>query len=258
MHRYLPAAALLLLLAACGGQAGPAPGDPTTAPVTAPTPAPGQAYPEPGAGQAYPAPGAGQAYPAPDTSTSDATRLALETAARDRLAQHLGVQPGALSLLRSDPREWPSTALGCPDPGQVYAEYIVPGFLMEFSDGSTSYAVHTSLSERPGEPMVYCDAQRPVDLSLDAAPPTSDPAAQAMVELARQDLANELEIDAAEVTVMTVSPIEWPDSSLGCPQPDASYLQVLTPGFKIELQALGQLYTYHTDQQSVLVRCQQP
>jgi hypothetical protein len=36
----------------------------------------------------------------------------------------------------------------------------------------------------------------------------------------------------------------FPDASLGCPQPDVSYAQVLTRGFQFQLQYRGQVYDY--------------
>ena len=38
---------------------------------------------------------------------------------------------------------------------------------------------------------------------------------------------------------------EWPDSSLGCPQPNTRYMQVTTEGYRIQLQAGDQVYTDH-------------
>jgi hypothetical protein len=49
------------------------------------------------------------------------------------------------------------------------------------------------------------------------------------------------------VTVVQVEAVEWPDSSLGNPQPDGVYLQVVTPGFRILLRAGAETYEYHSD-----------
>jgi hypothetical protein len=168
------------------------------------------------------------------------------------------VEPSALTLQSTAPQEWSDSSLGCPDPATTYMQVIMPGFLLEFSDGQKNYPVHTTLSALPGEPMVFCDGGSPVDLSAPAVAPSLDAAGQAMVELARQDLARQLEIDPEDIEVRQAQAVEWNDSSLGCPKPDSSYLQVITPGYRIELFAAEMLYTYHTDQQSTVVRCDQP
>ncbi|MEX1194284.1 MAG: hypothetical protein WD904_00570 [Dehalococcoidia bacterium] len=64
-------------------------------------------------------------------------------------------------------------------------------------------------------------------------------------EVAFADL--ETRVPGVEITVVSVEYTEWPDSSLGNPEPDMAYLQVITPGFKIVLAAGGQQYEYHTD-----------
>lgn len=58
-------------------------------------------------------------------------------------------------------------------------------------------------------------------------------------------LSEELDIPVSEVSVMSVRPVDWPDSSIGCPQPGQGYLQVITPGHKIALRARGQVYVMH-------------
>jgi len=64
-------------------------------------------------------------------------------------------------------------------------------------------------------------------------------------EVAFADL--EQRIPGQEISVVSVEYTEWPDSSLGNPQPDMAYTQVITPGFKVLLEAGGQQYEYHTD-----------
>jgi hypothetical protein len=70
-----------------------------------------------------------------------------------------------------------------------------------------------------------------------------------------QDLAQRLNIDISAITPITAEEREWPDSSLGCPSPDMAYLDVITPGYQIILEASGKSYAYHTDTQDKFVLC---
>jgi hypothetical protein len=78
---------------------------------------------------------------------------------------------------------------------------------------------------------------------------------EAVVEAVVEDLAVRLGIPADGVTIAAVEPTDWPDSSLGCPQPGEMYAQVVTPGLRIELQAQGDTYVVHTDLESQWVIC---
>ena len=72
------------------------------------------------------------------------------------------------------------------------------------------------------------------------------------------DLAARLEIDATTIEVVIVENVTWPDSSLGCPEPDAAYLQVLVPGLRIVLAAEDATYRYHTGSGPRVVYCERP
>lgn len=65
------------------------------------------------------------------------------------------------------------------------------------------------------------------------------------IEQARQDLAARLALAADAIEVVEAKAVVWPDGSLGCPQPDMVYPQVLQDGFLVVLRANGQLYEYH-------------
>ncbi len=80
---------------------------------------------------------------------------------------------------------------------------------------------------------------------------------QAMSDLARQKLAEELEIPVDQILVVSADPTNWSDASLGCPQPGVTYQQVITPGYRITLVVGSDLYVYHTDTVQTIVRCQQ-
>jgi hypothetical protein len=84
---------------------------------------------------------------------------------------------------------------------------------------------------------------------------TPDPAVQELVLQAQAHLAQKLGIDTDNIFPFSVEVVEWPDASLGCPQTDMLYAQVVTPGYRILLEANGQVYTYHTDKADQVILC---
>lgn len=89
-------------------------------------------------------------------------------------------------------------------------------------------------------------------------PDTSDPAIQKLIATAIEDLANRFTIASDKIQFKEAIEVVWPDSSLGCPNPAAAYIQVLTPGYLIRLQALDRTYEFHTDKKSQVVYCENP
>lgn len=81
--------------------------------------------------------------------------------------------------------------------------------------------------------------------------------AQPVVDRAVDDLAERMEIDRNQITVAAVEPVNWPDTSLGCPRPDMMYAQVITPGYRILLSYEGQTYEYHSDRGTRITYCGQ-
>ena len=82
-----------------------------------------------------------------------------------------------------------------------------------------------------------------------------DPEA-AIVQGAVTDLAERLDVDVDEVEVLAARAVTWPDSSLGCPEPGMQYLQRMTDGALVVLEADGRRYQYHGG--SPLVLCEHP
>lgn len=62
---------------------------------------------------------------------------------------------------------------------------------------------------------------------------------------------------AADVHVRYVEARQWPDSALGCPREDVMYLQVITPGFIVVINAAGKQLEYHADTRGRVVLCQE-
>ena len=68
----------------------------------------------------------------------------------------------------------------------------------------------------------------------------------ALATRAIDDLAATTGVDPASITLVSIEPVEWRDSSLGCPQPDMMYAQMLTPGYRIVLSTGDETVEYHT------------
>jgi hypothetical protein len=63
--------------------------------------------------------------------------------------------------------------------------------------------------------------------------------------LAIDALAADLGIDKDRITVDTIRPVDWPDSSIGCAKPGQAYMQVITPGHKVTLRVDRQVHVVH-------------
>ena len=79
--------------------------------------------------------------------------------------------------------------------------------------------------------------------------------ARSPVDLACADLADRLDISTDLIRLVSVEPKEWPDTSLGCPEPGKMYAQVVTPGFRVVLAVEEREYEYHTDRGETVVFC---
>jgi hypothetical protein len=97
---------------------------------------------------------------------------------------------------------------------------------------------------------------KPSPLTPSTLPAPSRPAdADASVRAAINDLAARLKIAPENVQVVSVETMDWPDTSLGCPQPSMFYAQVITLGYRIVLSAEGNQVQYHADKKGRVVTC---
>jgi hypothetical protein len=80
-----------------------------------------------------------------------------------------------------------------------------------------------------------------------AAPPSIPAGSQAAVDASVSELARLATVDAGDIAVISVEATDWPDPSLGCPKAGLMYPQMITPGYRIILDAQGTTYEFHTD-----------
>lgn len=60
-----------------------------------------------------------------------------------------------------------------------------------------------------------------------------------------EDLAKRLGIKPEEIAVVRAEEVDWPDGSVGCPQPGMRYKQMLVNGTFVQLKVGDRLYNYH-------------
>lgn len=78
------------------------------------------------------------------------------------------------------------------------------------------------------------------------------------VQAAVADLAARLGVDPANVVVVAVEEVTWPDGSLGCPQPGVGYTQALVNGQRVVLGVGADRFEYHSGPNRPLFFCAEP
>lgn len=97
--------------------------------------------------------------------------------------------------------------------------------------------------------LAACQPVRPVT-ELTPAPvdaPLLSAEEQAIADAALQFVAGQLGIEGETLRIRSVQAVQWPDASLGCPQPDMVYAAVITPGYLVTVEHASKLYAVHTD-----------
>ena len=88
--------------------------------------------------------------------------------------------------------------------------------------------------------------------------PTGD-VPPAIVDNAIADAARRAGVDPSAVTVVTAEAHDWPNGALGCPQPDTMYTEVITPGYRVVVEAGGTAFDYRASSRSSDVHwCENP
>jgi len=156
--------------------------------------------------------------------------------AREYLARELNMDPDDVRPVSIQAVKWEDAALGCPRPEESYAQVITPGFRVVFEVDGTEYELHT---DRSGTAVRIC--------------PREDES-QAAVAVAY--LAEQLRVPEDQIEVQSVATYDWPDTSLGCPQPGRAYAQVVTPGYRIMLEVQGDTYDVRMDVEGkIMILC---
>ncbi len=178
--------------------------------------------------------------------------------AKDDLVQATGAESDAVTVVSTEEVEWSDSSLGCPDPDAMYAQVITPGYLIVLESDGNTFNYHTGAD--PEGPLVQCTedgtpaASEMVEVAIQMV---GEDVLSRLVERATEDLIQATSAAADEITVVSTEEVEWSDTSLGCPEPDGMYAQMITPGYLIVLETGGETYKYHSgsDPEGPLVQC---
>jgi hypothetical protein len=166
------------------------------------------------------------------------------------LATRLGVDPQAVVILQIEEAEFPVSGLGCMPAardGDTGAEAgTVPGQEITLAVDDQEY-VYRAI----GWDVTLCAPE--AESSGLTLPLSRYGVNGAPIQAAREALAQQIGVPAESVEVRSVAAVNWPDTSLGCAEPDMMYAQVITPGFLMLLDAGGRVHEVHSDLHRVVI-----
>lgn len=167
----------------------------------------------------------------PTPTEIPAASNSVEELARAALATQLGISVNGITVQSLEAVDWRNGCLEIEYKDIACTDAIVPGFRITLEANGQSYEYRSNLDG---------------SLMLAAMPimPTSNPALE---NIARTTLAKQLGIAEETISVVSVEAVDWPDGCLGINLTDTMCTAVITPGYRIVLQANGQTYEYHTN-----------
>lgn len=115
----------------------------------------------------------------------------------------------------------------------------------------------TLLPESGMDPSGVATVVVPTGTPTVTAVPAIPESAREIVAAAALDLARRQDVPVEQIQLVDIQPTEWPDAGLGCPAEGYDYVQVITPGYEIELGVQGTVYSYHSDEGDLFLLCRE-
>ena len=121
-----------------------------------------------------------------------------------------------------------------------------------------SSCMHGKAADEPGSKPKYREHEsvQPAPPSAPAAPTRAQP--ENLLNAMARDLGKRLGVDSSVFQVLSVQPVLWNDSSLGCPQPERAYLPAQVQGMRVVFQHESKTYQYHGSERGDFVYCEHP
>jgi len=139
-----------------------------------------------------------------------------------------------IKVLSTELHTWDDLCLGIPSIDEICPEEQIEGYLIVLSTINQIYEVHT---DSQASMIRVRNVMNMIDSPQDRT-----------VQL----LAKQLDIPATEILVQSIEPVEWQDSCLELGSGSACLPQVV-PGFRVVLEAWGQVFEYHTNHDASII-----
>ncbi len=169
------------------------------------------------------------------TSITLATRGPLgvnpaQQAAIMSLSSSLNLPADQIKVILAQAVIWPNSCLGVQRMGVMCTDQQVPGYILVLGVNGKQYEFHT---DRDGVEIVPSEGVQALGTAQDSV---------------KKNLASALGMDASQITVVSDTEVEWPDSCLGVALDGVMCAMIVTPGHLITLQANSLQYEFHTNE----------
>lgn len=138
-----------------------------------------------------------------------------------------------------------ATTLSAPEDFDIY--------MKQEAQSWTLLAYGPNLGQKLSTDMGVPASVLPEELQGAAAGNEDTPAEQAG-GVVRQMLMQQLQVNFDEIEVVSVEAVDWPDACLGVPNPVELCAAVITPGYRVVVNAAGQEYVVHTNADTSVTR----
>ena len=181
----------------------------------------------------------------PTNPTKDQQALKNIVLAKADLAERLGLSlpTTEIEVVAYEQVTWNDSSLGCPGPDMMYIQTLTDGYVIQLQVGDETYNYHGADGNTP----FLCENEdtsgEETEVPVEEA--SLDPDAQRAINLAKNSLVTVFGADFNAIELISYEPATWNDSSLGCPQPGLGYADVISEGYKIQLQVCDMNFNFH-------------
>jgi len=157
----------------------------------------------------------------------------------------------------SDPRPLPAPRRHV----SLLAALAIGALVVAACSGGTAANVSPSAATSPDVPgSIAAPGSIAVPSEVPTAVAGEGGVPQAVIDLAIADAADRAGVDPSAVTLVSAEARTWPNGALGCPEKGFLYTDMITPGYRIVVEAGGRQYDYRATQrgQSDVRWCERP
>jgi len=83
--------------------------------------------------------------------------------------------------------------------------------------------------------------------TVTSSPATTGEVPREILDAIVADATERTEVPQSDLSVVRSEAVEWPDSSLGCPEPGQFYTQAIVSGYWVEIGASDRILDYRSD-----------